>query len=43
MCFKRAYASEHDARCAHRRAGWRVKVYRCPQCKRFHVANKEKE
>ena len=42
-CTKRAYASPSAARRAHRRAGWRVQVYVCNACRRYHVANDEKK
>jgi hypothetical protein len=41
-CTKRPFASVHDARVAHRRAGFRVRVYRCPDCHHYHVTNNEK-
>lgn len=42
MCLKRAYPSESSARRAHRRAGWRLRVYWCPRCYGYHVTNQEK-
>jgi hypothetical protein len=41
-CGKRAYQSTRQAREAHRRAGYRLKVYRCDRGPAYHVANPEK-
>lgn len=42
VCTKRGYPSKKAARLAHASAHWRIKVYECPECFRFHVANAEK-
>lgn len=42
VCGKRAFVSLRAARDAHRRAGWRLRVYRCPDCGLLHVTNAEK-
>ena len=39
---KRAYRSRAAARAAHAAAGFRVRIYRCPRCDAFHVANADK-
>lgn len=42
VCLKRAYRSARDAKAAHRQVSWRMRVYRCPDCNRWHVTNQEK-
>lgn len=42
MCAKRRYDSEHAAKAAHRRFGGRIRVYRCDECKGYHVTASEK-
>jgi hypothetical protein len=41
-CEKRCYSSEHAAREAHRRTGFRVRAYWCMACHAYHVTNSEK-
>lgn len=41
-CSKRGYPTAHEARVAHRRAGFRLRVYTCPDCHAWHVTNAEK-
>lgn len=41
-CTKRAYRSAREAKAAHRQVSWRIRVYRCPDCNRWHVTNQEK-
>ncbi|MBX3465318.1 MAG: hypothetical protein KF878_00280 [Planctomycetes bacterium] len=41
-CRKRAYTSVRAARLAHRSASWRLRVYRCADCLKFHICNQEK-
>ena len=41
-CTKRKFRGLHDARKAHTRAGFRIRVYRCDECRAFHVTNAEK-
>lgn len=41
-CRKRAYTSVRAARLAHRSASWRLRVYRCADCRKFHVTAQEK-
>lgn len=40
-CAKRRYASESAAHWAHRKAGYRIRVYRC-ECGWLHVGNADK-
>jgi hypothetical protein len=42
MCGKRTYPSEHQAKRAHQRASWRLRVYYCDDCHGYHVTNQEK-
>lgn len=39
---KRTFRSERDARSAHRKAGYRIRVYRCDDCRFYHVTSHEK-
>ena len=41
-CTKRSYESEQAAKKAHFRAGYRLRVYRCPECHAFHTTNADK-
>jgi hypothetical protein len=41
-CAKRRYDSVEQARKAHRRFGGRIRVYRCPECRGYHVTANEK-
>lgn len=41
-CTKRSFDSVAAARRAHGKAGFRVRVYRCPNCPHYHVTNHEK-
>jgi hypothetical protein len=41
-CWKRTYESERAAHGAMARAGFRYRVYRCPDCFRYHVTANEK-
>lgn len=41
-CGKRGYPSQSQARAANRKAGWRVRPYRCDVCHAWHVTNHEK-
>lgn len=42
ICVKRRYLSAHEARIAQRRAGYRIRVYQCPDCRAWHATNNEK-
>jgi ssDNA-binding Zn-finger/Zn-ribbon topoisomerase 1 len=42
MCVKRPFASVKHARKAHRGAGYRIRVYACPDCRKWHVTASEK-
>lgn len=42
MCAKHAYASVKAARRAHRKASYRIRVYRCDACHAWHVTNQDK-
>lgn len=39
---KRCYPGRRSARRANVWASWRIRVYICPECGRFHVTNHEK-
>jgi hypothetical protein len=41
-CAKRCYASRSAAKAAHTKAGHRIRVYLCRDCKRWHVTNQDK-
>lgn len=41
-CGKRSFGSVDQARKAHRAARWRIRVYLCELCHRYHVANGDK-
>lgn len=41
-CTKRRFGGKHDARLAHRKCGYRLRVYRCQDCRGWHVTNSEK-
>ncbi len=41
-CDKRGFRSVAEARHAHRRAGYRLRVYRCPMCGDYHTTNADK-
>ena len=42
VCRKRRYDPRDAATKAHRRAGWRVRPYRCDRCHGWHVTNGDK-
>lgn len=39
---KRGYGSAEAARKAHESASARLRIYRCPRCRRLHVTSQEK-
>jgi hypothetical protein len=41
-CKKRGFESERQAKIAHRKAAYRIRAYRCPECALWHVTNSEK-
>ena len=41
-CTKRGYSSEHAAMEAHKFAGYRLRVYLCERCNRWHTTNADK-
>ena len=41
-CQKRGYNSPEAARRAHRKAHYRIRVYDCEVCGKFHATNNEK-
>lgn len=41
-CDKRAYRSVGAAKRAHTKAGFRIRVYKCPDCGFLHATNAEK-
>jgi hypothetical protein len=41
-CGKRRFLSVLHARQAHRRAGYRIRVYRCEACRGYHVTAQDK-
>lgn len=41
-CGKRAYGSAAKAREANRHASWRIRVYRCRECRAWHASNADK-
>lgn len=41
-CAKRRFSSEQTAKAAHRRAGYRLRVYRCDECRGYHTTNVDK-
>jgi hypothetical protein len=41
-CLKRGYASARAARAAHGRANFRIRVYMCRICGKFHATNPDK-
>lgn len=43
MCGKRCFPSEKAAKAAHRKAGWRIRVYYCRDCRAMHVTNNDKK
>ncbi len=42
-CLKRAYGSAHAARVENRNARFRLHVYQCDDCRKWHVANADKQ
>jgi hypothetical protein len=42
ICGKRAYRSEHQARCANAKASFRIRVYWCPEGRSWHATAAEK-
>jgi len=42
LCAKRSYRSKREARSAHRLAGYRLGLYRCPDCGLIHTTNLDK-
>jgi hypothetical protein len=43
VCQKRTYPSPYQAKVAHAKASWRVRVYQCEDCGGWHVTNHEKK
>lgn len=41
-CEKRRFDGPEQAKRAHRRASYRIRVYYCAECRGFHVTNPEK-
>jgi len=41
-CTKRAFDGVHSARRAHRGASFRIRVYQCEACGKYHVTNQDK-
>lgn len=41
-CTKKTFTSIDAAKRAHRKASYRIRVYRCESCGAFHVTNDEK-
>lgn len=42
ICTKRRYESIAHAREGHKKAGYRIRVYRCHPCRSYHVTNADK-
>ncbi len=41
-CTRRSFTSVTAARAAHKKAGYRFRVYPCPECGSFHTTNVDK-
>jgi hypothetical protein len=39
---KRPYRSKRDAKAAHLKAGFRIRIYKCEFCRLLHVTNQDK-
>lgn len=42
QCVKRSYRGPRSAKKAHLDASFRIRVYLCSKCKRYHVTNNDK-